>query len=154
MSPARRPTEDRAARLMMGALDEELSGAEEKELARLLERDPSLAAEWRQLKRTREVTMKMSLRQPPPEVWETYWAGVYRRLERRVAWILVSVGAVIVLSWAGWHALRDALTDPTLPLVVRGGIAALVAGGVVLLVSVLREKIFLARRDPYKDVTR
>lgn len=146
--------EERARHLMMAALDGELTPPERGELDRRLADDPVLAGEWRQLQRVKEVTSTMAFRNPPAEVWDTYWTGVYRRLERGVAWILVSVGAVIVCSWALWRAVEDLIRDASLPAVVKGGALAVLVGGVVLLVSVVREKVFLARKDPYKDITR
>ena len=146
--------DERARRLMMGALDGELSSSDETELKRLLEYDPALEAEWRQLKRLKEVTNTMSLRQPSQEVWEGYWMGVYCRFERGVAWILVSLGAVVLLSWGAWEGLQGLWKDQELPILVKAGSLALIAGFVVLLVSVVREKFVVRQHDPYKDVIR
>jgi len=146
--------DERARRLMMGALDGELSSSDETELKRLLEYDPALEVEWRQLKRLKEVTNTMSLRQPSQEVWEGYWMGVYRRFERGVAWILVSLGAVVLLSWGAWEGLQELWKDQELPMLVKAGSLALIAGFVVLLVSVVREKFVVRQHDPYKDVIR
>lgn len=146
--------EERARHLMMGALDGELATADRDELSRLLADDPVLASEWRQLQRVKEVTDTMSLQTPPQEVWDTYWTGVYRRLERGVAWVLVSLGAIVVLSWGLWEAVQDILNDADLPTVVKGGLLAVIVGGIALLVSVIREKWLVGRKDPYKDVIR
>jgi hypothetical protein len=139
---------------MMAALDGELHGSDTAELDRCLADDPVLQAEWRQLQRVKEVTTTMRLREPPQEVWDGYWAHVYRRLERGLAWILVSLGAIIVLSWSAWEALRELWFDEGLPILVKGGAFALVVGVVILGVSVAREKLFVRRTDPYKDVIR
>jgi ferric-dicitrate binding protein FerR (iron transport regulator) len=146
--------DERARHLMMAALDGELAASDHKELERLLEGDPALAAEWRQLQRVKEVTKTMSMRQPSQEVWEGYWMGVYRRLERGLAWILVSLGAIVVLSWAAWEGLQELWKDQDLPTVVKGGSLALIAGLVILVVSVVREKLVIRQTDPYKDVVR
>ena len=146
--------DERARHLMMAALDGELAASDRIELERLLEGDPALAAEWRQLCRVKEVTKTMSMRQPPQEVWEGYWMGVYRRLERGFAWILVSLGAIVVLSWAAWEGLQQLWKDQDLPTVVKGGSLALIAGLVILVVSVVREKLVIRQTDPYKDVVR
>lgn len=152
----RRPdaTDERVRQLMMGALDGELARADADELARRLRDDPALEQEWQQLQRVKEVTQAMSLRHPPEETWDHYWTGVYRRLERGVAWILVSIGAVVLLSWGLWQAIQDILGDTALPALIKAGILALIAGAVILLVSVVREKLILRRSDPYKDVIR
>ena len=145
---------ERARNLMMGALDGELSEAEQSELDDLIGSDSALKAELEQLKRVKEVTGSMAYNEPPREVWDTYWAGVYRRFERGIAWILVSVGAIVMISWGAWQAIEDIIADSSMPLVVKLGIGALTVGLVVLLVSVAREKLFTRRSDPYKDIVR
>jgi anti-sigma factor RsiW len=146
--------DDRARHLMMAALDGELSREDQMALERLLQQDAALRAEWRQLQRVKEVTTTMSLRDPPEEVWDRYWHGVYQRFERGLAWILVSLGAIVVLSWGAWEGLRELWNDQQLPVLVKAGSFALIVGLVMLAVSVLREKLFIRRTDPYKDVIR
>jgi ferric-dicitrate binding protein FerR (iron transport regulator) len=147
-------TEERARRLMMGSLDDELSRQEQAELARVLDSDPALAAEWKQLQRVREVTRGMALQRPPNEVWDSYWTGVYRRLERGIGWILLSVGAIILISWGVWQGIQDLLDDATTPIVIKLGVLAVIVGLVVLFISVIREKLIVRQSDPYKDVER
>ena len=146
--------EELARRLMMGALDGEISRQEEEELAKLLQNDPVLEAEWEQLQRVKEVTSGMVFRKPPEEIWDTYWTGVYRRFERGVGWILVSVGAMLLLSYGAWTGVQEFLGDTTTPAIVKYGLATVIVGLVVLFVSVVREKLFVRRKDPYKDVIR
>ncbi len=145
---------ERARQLLMAALDGELGRAEQDELDRMLERDPALQDEWTRLVRLKEVTDGMTLRQPPAEVWDRYWGGVYRRLERGIAWILTSIGAAVVLGYGLWRAVQAILADTELPIVVQAGALLLIGGLAVLVVSVVREKLFLWKRDPYKDVQR
>lgn len=152
-SPHVQPDE-RARRLMMGALDDELSRQEKAELSQLLAGDAVLEAEWKQLQRVKEVTQGMGLQRPPHEVWDGYWTGVYRRLERGLGWILLSLGAVIVISWGAWEAVQELLRDVETPTMVKIGILAVIVGVVVLFISVVREKLIVRQNDPYKDVIR
>jgi ferric-dicitrate binding protein FerR (iron transport regulator) len=139
---------------MMAALDGETSPQEEQELSRLLQNDPVLVAEWEQLQRVKEVTKGMVFNKPPEEIWDTYWTGVYRRFERGIGWILMSVGAILLLSYGAWEGLRELLDDTTTPAIVKYGALAAIVGFIVLLVSVVREKLFVRRSDPYKDIIR
>lgn len=140
---------------MMAALDGEISAAERAELDTLLARHADLAAEWRRFTRLKEVTAGMSLRQPPEEIWDRYWDSTYRRVERGIAWILVSAGASVLAAYWIWHAVQAFLDDTTAPLGLRLAIAAVAIGLFVLALSVVREKVFTARRDPYqKEVIR
>ena len=145
---------DRARHLMMARLDGELGAGEADELDRLLTADAELRAEWEKLRRVREVTETMRFRTPPDEIWDTYWTGVYNRFERGLGWLLVSVGAMIVLSLAGWEFLRELLSDAGMSRPVRIGVLALLVGLIVLGVSVVREKLLARRHDPYKEIQR
>jgi ferric-dicitrate binding protein FerR (iron transport regulator) len=145
---------DRTHRLMMGALDGELDNADQSEFQRLLSRDPALQTEWKRLNELKEVTSTMALRSPPEEVWETYWTSVYHRFERGVGWVLLSLGAIVTLSYGLWQFAQVLMANTTIPIFIKGAIFAAIVGGVVLFVSVVREKWFVYRSDPYKDVQR
>lgn len=145
---------DRLRRLMMAHLDGELDPPEREELERRLASDPALEREWDRLVRLKEVTEGMRLRKPPEEVWDSYWTSVYRRLERGVAWILVSIGVMVLLGYGAWTAVQELLADTEMPWFLKAAILATTVGVVVLFVSVLREKLFVRGRQRYKDVER
>jgi len=149
----------RARELMMAVLDGEHTGAERTELDRLIADDPALGDEWRRLSRVKEATTTMALREPSSETWDRYWMSVYNRTERKVAWLLVGFGALVLLAYGLWHAvpaLAESLFDATdVPVVVRGAVAALLTGAVLLIVSVIREQLSTKRTDTYdKGVSR
>jgi ferric-dicitrate binding protein FerR (iron transport regulator) len=146
---------ERARALMMAALDDEISEAERAELHTLIAAAPDLDAEWRRLARVKEVTSGLTLQPLPEEMWDRYWTSVYARLERGLAWVLVSTGAIVLSAYAIWQAVAAFLADTGEPWFVRAAIAALALGGTILLLSVIREKFWLSRRDPYqKEIMR
>lgn len=146
---------ERVQQLMMAALDGEVSSDEQRELDGLIAAHPDVAHEWRRFQRLKEVTTNMSLRTPPEETWDRYWQNTYRRTERGIAWLLVSIGAIVLLGYWAWHAVLAFFETGSEPLGIRLAIAALTIGLVILAVSVIREKIFTNRRDPYqKEVIR
>jgi len=61
---------------------------------------------------------------------------------------------MVVLFFAGFKAVQSVLADARMPWLVKGAIVALLAGGVILFVSVLREKLFTRKTDKYKEVQR
>jgi anti-sigma factor RsiW len=141
---------ERAHALMMAVLDGECGETERRELDALLAARPELADEWSRLRRLKEVTVTMELRQPPQEVWDRYRASVLHRSERSVAWILILLGAAVLAIGALWRALAALFAGwSEIPLEVRIGGTALAAGAVILIVSLLRERWVLSRRDPY-----
>ncbi len=155
MTPPRGSTgAERLRQLMMAAVDKEITAAEQVELDAAIADDPALAAELDGFRRLRDVTGTVRRRPPPPEVWDGYWDGVYRRLERGFAWILASLGATVVAVWGSVRFVQEVLSDTDAPLFIRWSILALSAGLVILFVSVARERWFVGRTDPYKDVVR
>lgn len=145
---------DRARNLMMAALDGELSAEERAELDRMLAADEQLRAEWTKLRKVKEVTNTMGYREPPEEVWSGYWTSVYNRMERGLGWILASVGGVILIAFGLWHAVHEILADSGLPGYIKIALFALLLGVVILLFSVLREKLFTRSKDPYREIQR
>ena len=145
---------DRTRELLMRALDDELSAEERRELERLLAEDPDLRAERDSLGRLKEVTADMKLRNPPEQLWDDYWNSAYRRLERGIGWILVSFGVIVVGGWAAWQFVTALIADTEMPPLIKAGILAGSLGLVVLAVAVLRDRLFVRKTDPYKDIQR
>lgn len=96
----------------------------------------------------------MKLKNPPVEVWDKYWLGIYSRLERGIAWILISIGATVIMIFGGFKAVESVIQDPTIAWFFKAAILMLIAGGAILFVSVLRERIFLRKTDKYKEIIR
>jgi hypothetical protein len=67
---------------------------------------------------------------------------------------LVSIGAIILLVYAAYNFVVETLNASDLPGIIKFSILAVVLGGAILLVSVIREKLILRRHDKYKEVQR
>lgn len=146
---------DRVHALMMAVLDDECTEVERVQLQEIVAAHPDVAVEWNRLRRVKEVTMTMGVRQPPEEIWDTYRESTLQRVERGIAWTLVAAGGAVLAGWACWQWLTHWIADANVPLVVRVAGVALAAGLFLLLVSAVRERWFLHRRDPYsKEVIR
>lgn len=140
--------------LMMAALDDELLDEELRQLERLLEERPELEDEWRRLSRARSVMSRLSLREPPQEIWDVYWQSVFNRLERSASWVLCLLGAGGLGAWGLYRAAAFVATDYRVPLPAKLLIFGLVGGALWLVISVLREKWTTKRSDPYRDIRR
>ncbi len=140
--------------LMMGAIDRELSSAERREFEQLLEADAEVQSEWTRLKRVKGLTDSMEFKMPSDAIWEGYMASVYRRVERVIAWILLSVGSIVLVSTGLWHVGKAIFIEDDVPLYIKTSLLALFVGAAILIVSVAREKFFMHKKDPYKDVVR
>jgi hypothetical protein len=140
--------------LLEKALAGTLMADERREFESLLNKNPDVRTEWESLKSLQEVTTRMNFRKPPEETWDRYWAGVYARLERGFAWLLVSVGGTILLALAGYEAITAFLRDSQIPTLTKVAIGAFVLGVAILLVSIAREKWTMRKSDKYKEVVR
>jgi len=140
--------------LFVKALEGTLMSHERAVWELLLAARPDVREEFTAQQTLKEVIMKLTFTKPPEETWDRYWANVYARIERGLAWLLISIGGAVVLSYAAYSGLMELLNDVTLPLVVRIAGAVLVFGLAILAVSVLREKWFTHKSDKYREVIR
>ncbi|MBI9072173.1 MAG: ferric reductase-like transmembrane domain-containing protein [Melioribacteraceae bacterium] len=134
--------------------ENELLPEEKIEFNSLLENDEELKKEFSEQKKVKEVLSKMSLKNPTNEFWDKYWMSTYNRLERGIAWIVISVGAIILFTYAALEAIEQFFADNSAPIIIKIGIATLIVGFVMLLFSLFREKIFNSAKDKYKEIQR
>ena len=132
--------------------DDELNQEQKKQVEKHLEDCPECRKELEEMRKFEEVMSQMELKKPPGEVWKRYWASVYNRLERRIGWILLSIGAMIILFFGGYKIVEGIIVDPSTSLLLKVGILTALGGIVVLLGSILREQIFVRNRERYEEV--
>lgn len=132
--------------------DGELDYREKQIVEEHLKQCAECRREYEEMGRFEEVMGKMQLKKPRKEMWEVYWSMIYNRLERRIGWILLSIGGMILLFFGGYKAVEGIIQDPSTPILLKVGILTVLGGVVVLLVSLLREQIFVHKRERYKEV--
>lgn len=145
---------ERARQLIMAAIDYEISDEELRELAGYIKKYPELEEEFKNFNRIKEMTMNVHYMPPSGSVWDTYWLGVYNRLERGIGWILFSLGAIVLLIYGLYSMIESILVDVDIAWWVKIALFSVIAGAVILLVSVIREKVFLHKSERYKDIKR
>jgi ferric-dicitrate binding protein FerR (iron transport regulator) len=151
--------DDRARVLIMTVLDEEHTPEDLRELEALAAGSPEVRDEWARFARVKEATRTMAWPEPPPETWDRYWMSVYNRTERKIGWLLLLAGGMLVAAWQLWEAapglLRDLFADTSLPLPIRIAVVVAGLGAIILVLSVVREQLAARRKDRYaKGVTR
>jgi len=149
-----KPDRNTIRQWMMAMIDAEASTEQTQEVNLWLAADPELKREFETMIQMRDMTMKQTLTEPGDELWEGYWQGVYRRAERSIGWILFSLGAVVLLLAGAWEAGSAWITDDSIPVWMRVAGVCLVTGGIILLVSVIREKLYLHKNERYRDIQR
>ena len=143
----------RDAPLLSAYVDGELEGSDVARVEAHLKADAGARAEVERLRAFNRLTAGLQLREAPPEDWEVFWRSAYNRAERSLGWILFGAGVLVAGAWALWHA-AVAVFASTLPVVVKAGVMAGATGLLVLLVSVLRERMSTRRRTRYDDIVR
>ena len=112
--------------------------------------DPGLKDELTAFKRIKEVTDGMQFKELPDSYWDGYWTSIYRRVERSVGWVFFSVGAIITIVFCLYLGLSEFFSDPTVSPIFKIGIALGGFGAVVLIVSILRERLFARNHERYE----
>ena len=146
--------QDKLAREMTRYIDGLMSPDEEARFLHRVEGDPELRAELAAQQGLKEVTDVMSMTKMPDEHWDTYWHGVYKRIERGAGWLFFSAGVIIVAAFAGYHLFMDFFLNAEVSLLARVGVGVGSLGAIILLVSVCRERLFAHKHERYKEVER
>jgi len=138
--------------LISSFYDGELDEEQKKLVKNHLQECSECRKEFEEMGRFEEVMSQMALKKPPKEAWQMYWTSVYNRLERGIGWILFSIGAIILLFFGGYKLVEGIIQDASVPLILKIGILSVLGGLVVLLVSLLREQLFVRKRERYKEI--
>lgn len=108
----------------------------------------------RAFRRLQEVTSQMADEEIPGVDIEVAWENIYRKLERSFGWVLMSIGLILLAGYGSWVLLSEFFVDPEVPFAVRLGVGGVVAGGIVLLISIGREVWTKYNSERYREVQR
>ena len=145
---------DRYIELVEKYFSEEISTEENLELKSILENDPGLNSDFNDQVKVKEVMKKMTLSNPKKEFWDRYWLSTVNRLDRKIAWVVILIGAIIVFSHTAYEVISKLLENTAATPLMKFGILALIIGFVLLIISLVREKIYTYKRDKYKEIQR
>ena len=145
---------DELRKLLAGYVDGELTEEERRRFEDALSRDAELRAELEEFQNLQKVTDMMQYADLPLEVWESYWQSLYRKLERGVGWIVLSVSAILLLCFGAFEFFSALWLGPDVPLWAKIGVSGVTIGTIVLLVSYGRERLFAYKRERYREVER
>jgi anti-sigma factor RsiW len=137
--------------LISGYLDGELSPEQTRELEARLETSPEYRQEFERMRQLVQATSGFRFEDPPEEVWDHFLDNVYNRLERRLGWFVFVMGSLVLLGYGLYHFFADAWASPLVKVIV----AAPIVGLAILLVSVCRQRLAVAKEDRYsRDIFR
>jgi Putative zinc-finger len=134
----------------MRLIDDELSQEERLQYQAHVRECEVCSRELDALGRVVRLTGELKLRVSDDAFWKGYWESVYRRTERRLGFLFLAAGVVMVLLYLLYRALRS----PELLTYEGISIALILLGLIVLFVSVARERYYEHKNDPYREVER
>jgi ferric-dicitrate binding protein FerR (iron transport regulator) len=139
---------------MMAQLDGETTPEQDADIALWIHADPALRQEFEQMKAVKNLTRQQRPDDLAAEKWDQYWLDIYPRLERGVGWVLMSIGALVLILFGSWEIAREWILSPDIPLWIKAAGISFWSGLTILLISVVREKWFLHKQERYKDIQR
>ncbi len=140
--------------LMMAYLDNELDDEQRQIFEQHLASCPECAKELKEFEKLKQLADSVTLMEPEDRIWQRYWSNVYNRIERGLGWILFSVAAILLIIYGGFKLIEEIIKDQTVGVLLKAALLALIGGLAILLVSVLRERVYFWNKDRYKDVRR
>ena len=138
--------------MMMGYLDNELDEDQKKRLDEHLKGCPECQDELEVFKSLKSITDDVTFAEPEDKLWQNYWSGVYNRIERGIGWIIFSIAAIILIIFCGFEMIEQIIENPNVEFIFKLGLVLLIIGVAILFVSVLRERLYIRKRDRYKDI--
>jgi len=134
----------------MRYLDEEMSPQERLEFEKHLEQCETCRRSFESFRELQSLTRRVKMKDPTDEFWENYRKSLYRRLERKAAWIFIIVGAIMLIGYELYRAV-DSFGKITFE---KAALVVFAVGALLLLVSVIRERIHQYRGDRYRNIDR
>jgi len=136
--------------LLMGLMDKELSAEESHEVNEHLIRCAACREEYDQLCESSQKLAGMAFCEVDEQTLARSWKSPYSHFTRNAALWMIGVGWLLLMALG----LFTALTAPNEPLLPKLGTGAVLLGFVILLISIIRERVRGYQTDPYKEVKR
>ena len=134
-------------------IDKSLTDNEKKELDKFL-MDEDYKKEFQNQINVKEAVMNLNLKKPKSEFWDNYWLNTYNRLERGVAWILISIGLTLLIGFAVFQFIQKLFVDDGGPFIIKIGLIVLFTGALILILSLIREQFIKTKNDSHKEIKR
>jgi predicted anti-sigma-YlaC factor YlaD len=140
--------------LMMAYLDGELDDKQHKVLQEHLAQCTQCSKELEEFKSLKSMTDNIVLSEPEDQIWQRYWDHVYNRIERGIGWMLMSIAGVCLGVFGGFKAIECIVTDPSVCLFLKVSLLVMILGLGILLISIMRERLYFWKHDRYRHVRR
>lgn len=136
--------------MLVGLTDNELTPEEINDVNKHLNRCKKCRKEFDEMKEMSGKLGLPSFKEPEDEVLEKLWKSPYSRFARNAGIVMVIGGYLALVG----YALYEFMINKSEELFPKIAIAALVIGFLIILGSVIRERIKTSKVDKYKEVKR
>lgn len=134
---------------LMAYLDGELDASQKAEFERRLDDDDELKAELDAFRNLTDELDHMEFSEPTDAELHRFCSGVYNRIERGLGWFILLGGLILLAAYGGFALIQDFIRNPGIALAAKIGVCGLLAGAMLLFVSLLRERLAVRRFDKY-----
>ena len=136
--------------MLVGLTDNELTSEEINDVNKHLNRCEQCRKEFDEMKEMSENIGLPSFKEPEDEILEQLWKSPYSHFARNAGIIMVIGGYLALVG----YALYEFMINKSEDLFPKIAIAALILGFLIMLGSVIRERIKTSKVDKYKEVER
>ncbi len=136
--------------LIVGLLDNELTSEEIQKLNTHLNRCEYCRKEFDEMKEMSAKLTLPSFKEPEDKILEQLWKSPYTRFTHNTG-IFMILGGYLCFVGYGFYTFIVNKKEPVLPKIA---IAALIIGFLILVFSIIRERMKTYKKDIYKEVKR
>ncbi|MBA7604972.1 hypothetical protein ES703_12100 [subsurface metagenome] len=142
-------THERFKHLLLKVVDGVATEKEREEFETHICSCEECRCEYGEFRNLEEFMSAVKLKDLSEDARSAYWRLLYNRLERGLGWIFLSLGAILLLGFGGFMLIKEFIINPAVSVILKIGVCAVLAGLIVLLVSVLKERLFVRKYDKY-----
>jgi len=89
--------------------------------------------------------------QQKKDLHRMYRSSIFHCVVRRIGWILVFIGALILLIYKGCKIVEDLVLDFSITFFLNIGLLVVIGGIAIFLISLIRFQLFSFKRESYEE---
>jgi ferric-dicitrate binding protein FerR (iron transport regulator) len=140
--------EDRTKQLLMGLMDGELTDDETREINEMLRRNRNLRDEYEQLREVNGTLKVLSETFIDENYLRQVWRSPFRRLLRGISYLMIGVSFLVLVV----IGLEEYLAHGNGNFLTKVCTSGILVGVIILFLQVIRDRVIVYKKDPYKDI--
>ncbi len=140
--------------LLIGYIDGELSPQEIVRFETHLSECEECKEDLKGFKELDEIISPVEFITPEDKLMDNYWSNPYRKIERKIGIISLLLGFSVLIGFGLLKFGTQLWFESNIPIFLKFSIYSVIAGAIILVISLLREKLFLRKKQRYSEVRR